>query len=135
MRYSYKSIIISLTTLAFLVVHSPAFAQSRSSGGISNNNLLQANCLGEVERLEDVVSSLDTFYGNLRSCNAQGQVFDGTGCVNLAGIAHEWLPDTTNPTELVLRDGTTELARIPVIRGQDGANATATDCPAGTAPK
>jgi len=122
---------IPLLLMAFF---GTAHAQSMSGRGIDNESVIQADCKAEVERLETVASSLETFYGNLQGCNDQGKVFDGSGCADLVGLEHEWLPNASNPTQLVLKDGATEVARINVIRGKAGRNATAADCPAGTAP-
>lgn len=134
MRHYKTGLLILGATLLLAGNVGMVHAQSMSGRGINNQAVIQADCIAEVARLESTVSSLETFYGNLQSCNDQGMVFDGNGCVDLVGLDHEWLPNAANPTQLVLKDGTTELARIDVVRGRNGHDATAADCPAGTAP-
>jgi len=126
--FKYTCLGLLLATLSV----STAVAQNKSARGMSSNAAQESACLDELVRIDDRLDDLDNFAGRLESCNANGQTFDGTNCIDLAGITHEWLPNTNNPTTLVLYSNGTEVDRISVIRGDDGISRTAADCPVGT---
>lgn len=134
MLYAIKSLIklsllVGVLAVA-LVMTMPTLshAQARTgASGIDNESLRQANCTSTVRRLETLVRELEEFAEELQACNDAGQVYNGTNCVELARIEHEWVPDANNPLQLVFRDNGTEVGRVNVIRGRDGEDASCPD--------
>ena len=122
-------LVLSFTALTFFA--GDAFAQSVAGGGMSAEAMRNASCLDQVRRLRTQITALEDFADELRACNDAGQIYNGVTCVGPAKVEYQWLPDETNPTELVLLDNGVEVTRVSVIKGADGAAAT---CPAGTQP-
>ena len=109
-----------------------AHAQNVSAQGLSSGALQGSACVEELNRVNDEIDSLENFVGALESCNDQGKIYNGTSCVDLSGLTHQWLPNTNNPTQLVLYSNGVEVKRVNVIKGHDGFSQTSADCPAGT---
>lgn len=108
-------------------------AQNLSAGGLNADTLQETACISELTRIEETVNNLENFVGQLESCNENGQTFNGSSCVDVSGLTHQWLPDAANPTQLVLFSNGVEVKRVNVIRGRNGADASG--CPAGTTPQ
>lgn len=87
--------ILGLSALVFCVLGAtPGFAQSfAGSSGINTESLRQASCTSDVRRLEVLVSELEDFADWLDTCSESDQVYNGTQCVDLARVAHEWRAD------------------------------------------
>lgn len=99
-----------------------ATAQEVSGRGIIADAAREVNCISEISRLEVVVAQLEAQRDALINCNENGQVFDGTTCVDLFPPQADWRPTPAVPSTLHFLDinniqiGST----ITVIRGRDG---------------
>ena len=132
--YKYATyILLGATLVTFGATN--AHAQKASAQGLTADVLQESACVEELNRIRDQIDSLENFVGQLESCNDNGQLFDGTSCVNISGLTHEWVPNTNNPTQLVLYSNGVEVKRVNVIKGHDGFSQTSADCPAGTTAK
>ena len=109
-----------------------AHAQNVSASGLNSDVLKETACVSELNRINETINNLENFVGQLESCNANGQTFNGTSCVDIAGLTHQWVPNAANPTQLVLLSNGVEVSRVNVIRGRNGADMNGSDCPAGT---
>jgi len=119
--------------LGVLLNFSTAHAQNVSAGGLNSDVLKETACMSELNLINETINNLENFVGHLESCNENGQTFNGTSCVDISGLTHQWLPDATNPTQLVLLSNGVEVKRVNVIKGRNGADAAG--CPAGTTPQ
>lgn len=120
---------LATTIGLFIATAGSAYGQSMSASGIQNQDLGEEACLSEIQRLEIAVQNLTNLRDQLRDCNENNQVFDGSGCADLASISAEWQPNTDNPDIIEFADGST----FDVIRGRDGEDAG--PCPSGTEPR
>ena len=124
-------LVVLLVALAFMGFMPVADAQTRTGrGGVNNDQLIEANCLASVTRLEATIRELEDFSRELLICNETAQAYDGVNCVDLAAVEHRW-DNPSNPTQLEFLDDGRVVSTIPVIKGRAGADAT---CGNGTTP-
>lgn len=107
-------------------------AQQTSAQGLGGDVIKESACVEELTRVQEQLDNLENFAGQLESCNEQGQLFNGSSCVDIAELSHEWIPNANNPLQLVLYSNGVEVKRVDVIKGHDGFSQTSADCPAGT---
>ena len=122
---------IAVTTLLIgLTAASSALAQSVSGRGVDNRAMGQVNCLAEVERQQLIVQNLTAQRDAMLDCNENGQVYDGSDCVDLEPLVAQWRasgPGDPGILEFFDDDGQVG-GEITVIQGRDGEDA---ECPSG----
>lgn len=115
-----------------------AHAQNKTARGMISNAAQQSACVDELVNINDRLQQLDNFAGRLETCNRQGQTFDGTDCVDLAGITHRWEFNASGkPTNLILYSNGEQVDNMPieVFVGDPGLNRSSTECPEGYKPR